>query len=85
MASVKKELDQIFKSDELIGVPILILANKQDLPCAMSVCEILELLELYNIRNRQWHLHATCALSGEGLEQALNRLIQMISSGKKTL
>jgi len=33
--------------DELVGIPLLVLANKQDLPNAKTVAEITEKLGLY--------------------------------------
>ena len=80
--SAKEELFNIFLAEELRGAPILILANKQDLPNAMEACELAEKLELYRVRDRHWHLQATCALSGDGLSQGITRLVQMISGNK---
>ena len=77
--TAKEELYNLLLDDELRGIPILVLANKQDLPNAMNVCDVLEKLEMFKIRDRQWHLQATCALSGEGLNTGINRLVQMIS------
>ena len=44
----------MLKEDELKDVMLLVLANKQDLPNAMSVQEITEKLGLNALRNRQW-------------------------------
>lgn len=74
----KEELYKVLGHESIKNVPILVLANKQDLIGAMSSLEVLEKMMLYKIRDRAWHLEETCALSGEGLEQGLNRLIQMM-------
>ena len=42
----------MLQEEELKGVPVLILANKQDLPGAMNEQEIYAGLGLSNIKNR---------------------------------
>ena len=39
---------------ELWGVPLLVLANKQDCPNVMSIDFIKEALELHKVRSREW-------------------------------
>lgn len=48
----KQEIDLMLQEEELAGVPLLILANKQDLPNAMSEQEIYAGLGLTNIKSR---------------------------------
>lgn len=43
----------------------------QDLVEAMSTAEIAESLLLHNIKSHEWHIQASCALSGEGLWSGL--------------
>ena len=45
-------------NDESIprGVPILVFANKQDLPQAMSTSKIVDTLGLHNLRGHKWHV-----------------------------
>jgi signal recognition particle receptor subunit beta len=43
------------------------MANKADLKDAISASEIHLSLGLDLIRNRSWHIVATCALKGQGL------------------
>ena len=38
------------------GVPILVFANKQDLPQAMSTSKIVDTLGLHNLRGHKWHV-----------------------------
>ena len=54
--------------------PLLVLANKQDLPNAKPVSEITEALGLHKLRNRQWYIQATCAVTGDGLYEGLDWL-----------
>ena len=48
----RQELELMLQEEELRGVPVLILANKQDLPNAMNEQEICNGLGLTNIQNR---------------------------------
>ncbi|CAJ1430377.1 unnamed protein product [Effrenium voratum] len=53
---VEREIRQVVQEDMLIGKPLLIYANKQDLPGAMSSQELIEKLGLHGIRDRKWHV-----------------------------
>ena len=50
----KEEFWRLLSEDELKSCVFLIMANKQDLPNAMSVEEVTEKLELNKIRDREW-------------------------------
>lgn len=87
MEEAKMELLKTAKSQENAGVPILVLANKQDLPGAKDSNELeksLGLLEISNNGNNHlWHIQATCAITGEGLHEGLDILYGMILKRKK--
>lgn len=68
------ELSRILIEEELDDTVLLILANKQDLPNAMTVPEITHRLGLHTFKNRQWYIQPACATSGEGLSEALDWL-----------
>ena len=72
MSLVQQELTAILEEDELKGVPLLVLANKSDLPNALKEGEIGAMLLLDKIRSRPWHIQQTSALRGEGLEEAFS-------------
>uniref|UniRef100_A0AC35GCR0 ADP-ribosylation factor-like protein 6 n=1 Tax=Panagrolaimus sp. PS1159 TaxID=55785 RepID=A0AC35GCR0_9BILA len=55
-------------------VPLLILANKNDSKDALSATDVHLSLGLDMIRNRNWHIASTCALSGLGLIEAIEWL-----------
>ena len=75
---VKEELNKMLAEEDLMGVPILILANKQDLG-VMSVEEVIEKLELSNVRGRQWFCQACSCKSGSGLYEGMNWFTKTIS------
>lgn len=68
----KKELNRLLKENELEDCPLLVFANKQDLPNSIKTDELTNLLELNKISDRKWHILATNAVSGEGLLQGLD-------------
>eukprot|EP01050_Picozoa_sp_SAG11_P009938 SAG11_NODE_971_length_6351_cov_4.531190_8_plen_71_part_00 len=59
---------------ELRDAAVLVFANKQDLPNAMSVQTVSEKLGLHSLHNRKWFIQSTCATSGEGLFEGLDWL-----------
>jgi len=68
------ELQKILREDELQNTILLVFANKQDLPNAMSVAEVTEKMELHSLRSRNWYIQATCAVTGEGLYEGFEWL-----------
>ena len=68
----------LLQEDDLKGVPLLVFANKQDMPEAMSESEVSEKLLLSLIKNRQWRLVKASAKLGEGISDGLDWLIALI-------
>ena len=77
-AEAQNELEWILDSDEMAGVPLVILANKQDLPQAVSPADMTVKLGLDKVRNRKWHIQGTSALSGEGVFQVMQELSTLV-------
>uniref|UniRef100_A0A3B3DAN2 ADP-ribosylation factor 5 n=1 Tax=Oryzias melastigma TaxID=30732 RepID=A0A3B3DAN2_ORYME len=65
--------------DELKDAVLLVFANKQDLPNALSVSELADKLGLQALRNKTWHIEATCATQGTGLYEGLDWLSRELS------
>jgi ADP-ribosylation factor protein 1 len=80
--SAVEELHFMMNEDELRGAPVLVLANKQDLPYSMSVQEITEKLEMNKIRNRAWYVQGACATTGDGLFEGLDWLVNALQKQK---
>jgi signal recognition particle receptor subunit beta len=71
----------LLEDDRLRDSPILVLANKQDLPEAASPAEVTEKLGLYKLRSgRDWYVQRTTAVTGEGLVDGLAWLAEKIKS-----
>jgi len=80
--SAKEELHRMLAEDELRDAVLLVFANKQDLPNALSVQKITEKLNLNNVKNRAWYIQATCATTGDGIYEGLDWLSNKLT-GKK--
>merc|ERR1712130_232877 len=74
--------DRMLAEDELRDAVLLVFANKQDLPNAMSVNEVTERLGLNQLRNRQWYIQSTCATTGDGLYEGLDWLSNTLNKKK---
>lgn len=74
IAEAENELANMLKEDELRDAVILVFANKQDMPNAMTAAELTNALNLNNLRNRRWYIQATCATQGQGLYEGLDWL-----------
>lgn len=72
------ELNQLLEEEKLSGIPIMVLANKQDLLSALSAKEIAEELGLHAIRDRIWQIQACSAKTGEGLHQGMEWLVKTL-------
>ncbi|KAJ4456240.1 putative ADP-ribosylation factor 1 [Paratrimastix pyriformis] len=71
----RDELRLLLGSDELRGASLLIFANKQDLPGALSGSALREHLQLDSLaRGHQWFIQPCCAMTGDGLAQGLQWL-----------
>ena len=78
----REELSKMLADPEMAEAVVLVFANKQDLPHAMSSTEVAEKLSLHSLRNRQWFIQSTCATMGDGLYEGLDWLSQTISKKK---
>ena len=74
----KKNLTGGRFEEEFRESAFLILANKQDDPKAMSLDEITDKLCLNDIRSHKWHLQGTCALTGAGVNEGFEWLVNVI-------
>uniref|UniRef100_A0A8C4KGI6 ADP-ribosylation factor-like protein 4A n=3 Tax=Casuariiformes TaxID=8784 RepID=A0A8C4KGI6_DRONO len=86
MEEAKTELHKITRISENQGVPVLIIANKQDLRNSLSLTEIEKMLAMSELSSSTpWHLQPTCAIIGDGLKEGLEKLYDMIIKRRKML
>lgn len=61
---VKEDIQDIVNSKELKGLPLLVMANKADLPGKMKITEIVDKLGLKQLRRTHWLVKESSALTG---------------------
>lgn len=76
----KRELDNLLQEERLSGASLLILANKQDIPKALSVQEITERLLLDDIKTHHYRVLPSSAVEGTNLMERLEWIVDDIAS-----
>ena len=76
----REELHKLLSEEKLAGASLLILANKQDIPGALTKDEIAAILGLASPTKRHWRIESCSALSGEGLMQGFSWCVQDIAA-----
>merc|ERR1712187_201493 len=79
----REELMHILNDEEMRDAVLLVFANKQDLPNAMTAAEVTEKLGLHMMRNREWFIQSACATMGDGLYEGLDWMSRTLSSRRK--
>lgn len=65
--------------------PLLVLANKQDLPGARTPAAMADALDLHDLPPAQpWGLAPACAVTGEGLPEAMDLLRRLLLKARRT-
>ncbi len=73
---------KILSEDEMRGATMLIFANKQDLPKAMTGPEVADKLGLAALTRHTSFVQPCCATSGDGLYEGLDWLANQLSRHK---
>ncbi|KAI9591800.1 ADP-ribosylation factor-like protein 1-like protein [Syncephalis fuscata] len=79
ISTSKEELMSMLEEEELKNSTLLVFANKQDMPGAMTDVEVTEALGLSTLRQRTWTIFKTSAVKGEGLTEGLDWLVNTIT------
>eukprot|EP00800_Vazella_pourtalesii_P016704 TRINITY_DN4878_c0_g2_i1.p1 TRINITY_DN4878_c0_g2~~TRINITY_DN4878_c0_g2_i1.p1 ORF type:complete len:188 (+),score=31.83 TRINITY_DN4878_c0_g2_i1:84-647(+) len=85
LPEAKNELHSILEDAEMANVPVVVFANKQDLPGAENPANLVRELGLETLKGHNWFIQATSATTGEGLYEgvdALAKLVKEYKSGK---
>lgn len=79
----REELGTLLQQEKLAGASLLILANKQDVKGALDAEEIaaaLGLAEDASFKNRHWSIRGCSAVSGEGLVEGMDWMVDDVAS-----
>lgn len=73
----RESLQYLLDDPQLDYCPLLVMANKQDLPEAVSPASITEVLELERLK-RPWFIQGTSALNSTGIYESLDWLAKEV-------
>lgn len=85
MEDCTKELHSLLQEERLSGATLLVFANKQDLPGAMTADEIKEALNLESIETHHWRIVGCSAMNGDNLLAGIDWLVEDIGARIFTL
>eukprot|EP00727_Mastigamoeba_balamuthi_P011128 m51a1_g6638 putative adp-ribosylation factor-like protein 8b (189) ;mRNA; r:106254-107292 len=80
--TAKKELNDLLSKPPLVGIPVLVLGNKNDLPDAAGVDELIDRLALKELTGREVCCYSISAKNSVNLEITLQWLIKHSKSGQ---
>ncbi|CAK8694858.1 ADP-ribosylation factor 1-like [Clavelina lepadiformis] len=81
----KEELLGVIADDQMSQIPVMILANKQDIVCAQPINEVSTQLSLDEIPpSQKWEIHGCSATKGDGVFEALDVFAQMVKDYKRS-
>uniref|UniRef100_UPI00358E161D ADP-ribosylation factor-like protein 4C n=1 Tax=Myxine glutinosa TaxID=7769 RepID=UPI00358E161D len=80
------ELQRLTRLPEGRGVPLLVLASKQDVSGALTATELEKVLRLADLGpTAAWHVEPTSSVTGRGLVEGLDKLRELIIMRRKAL
>jgi signal recognition particle receptor subunit beta len=77
----KNELKNLLDFEDMKKIPVIVIANKQDIDPSMSLKEIEQLMKLNEIEN-PYHLIGACAKTGEGLMKAFTQMTELVKENR---
>ncbi|XP_044148201.1 ADP-ribosylation factor-like protein 14 [Bufo gargarizans] len=84
MDESKKQFQLILQNELIKNVPVVVLANKQDLPGALNADEI---TRKFNMKkyccDRDWFVQPCCAITGQGLTEGFNKVTEFVKRSKE--
>ncbi|XP_042216656.1 ADP-ribosylation factor-like protein 2 [Homarus americanus] len=79
------ELRKLLEEERLAGATLLVFANKQDLPEALTAEQIRDILDLNSLKTHHWYILPCSAVTGENLVAGIDWLIRDIAARIFTL
>ena len=78
-----KEMKEIIEDEATKNKPILIIANKQDLDTSLPPDEVSEIMDVKQIKEREYKVIGTSSKTGEGIPEVLDWLFLVLAKKKK--
>ena len=80
LEEARESLFYILNDESMRDVPVLVYANKMDLPNALSVPQLSERLGLLTLRGRKWYVQASNAQRGDGLYEGMDWMAKNVNT-----
>ncbi|PVV00783.1 hypothetical protein BB560_004820, partial [Smittium megazygosporum] len=84
LSDCAQELASILTEQKLVGASLLVFANKQDIPGAITPEELLKILDLENIKGHSWNIFPCSAVTGDGIDEGIDWIVSNVSERIKT-
>jgi len=84
MTTAQAELSQMLDDKLLRNTTLLVVANKQDLPNAMSTDDVAAKLGLNKLQHHRWTVKPTSAVDGTGIAEAMDWLADELDTSVRT-
>eukprot|EP00741_Cyanophora_paradoxa_P005181 tig00000852_g5021.t1 len=79
----RSALDELLADPKLDGVPLLFLANKQDLPTARPAQDTASMFDLGRVKGRGCRVQPVSAISGRGIREGITWLVDVLKSSAR--
>ncbi|XP_023552464.1 ADP-ribosylation factor-related protein 1-like isoform X1 [Cucurbita pepo subsp. pepo] len=80
----KSAMEKVLRHEDLQGAPLLVFANKQDLPEAVSAEELSRYLDLKKLDERVCMFEAVSGYDGMGIKESVEWLVDIMERSKRT-
>ncbi|XP_008567646.1 PREDICTED: ADP-ribosylation factor-like protein 14 [Galeopterus variegatus] len=81
----RREFEHILKNEHIKNVPVVLLANKQDVPGALTAEDITRMFKVKKLcSDRNWYVQPCCAITGDGLIEGFRKLTGFVKSHLKS-
>ncbi|EPY73103.1 ADP-ribosylation factor-like protein 14 [Camelus dromedarius] len=81
----RREFEHILKNEHIQNVPVVLLANKQDVPGALTAEDITRMFKVKKLcSDRNWYVQPCCAVTGDGLVEGFQKLTGFVKSRMKS-
>lgn len=81
----RREFEHILKNEHIKNVPVVLLANKQDVPGALTAEDITRMFKVKKLCcDRNWYVQPCCATTGDGLTEGFRKLTEFVKSHMKS-
>jgi ADP-ribosylation factor protein 1 len=85
LAEATEELHRIAALPGLKGAPIVVVANKQDMPNALPASDIATLMRLPLLYGHRWHVQPAVAQTGEGVAETFEQVATLLRRIKQSV